>query len=719
MKLISVIVCLLLTVVHSASAQEVEHLSDYINTSIGAIDNRGSNCVIGPRTPYSSISPSPQTTKGGMDGYNHNEPIMGFGQMHVSGTGWSTYGHFLVSPQSGELHTALSEHLSPHSNDVTKAYYYGTHLDKYNIDVQLAPAHHTAMYQFTFRNNEPGHILFDAAQAIASDIAKEMRGKVEHTTTIVDANAKQVMMKLTYRGGWPDGSVTLYCVARYDADAVSWGTWKGDEVFASQNVVSTDNDPTHAGAVLSFDTAKTPIVRVKMTVSLVSAEHALMLMDKDINHWNFNAVSDNARREWDGKLQCIRITTTSEDLKTKFYSSLFRVFTAISDRTLDNPYSPDSQRPYWDDNYAYWDTFRTLYPLLMLVDQPTVSGNINTVIDIFRRDGEVYDGFIAGRSRRGDQGGNDIDNMLAEACLKDIPGVDWNAVYEIVKHNADSCRIGYQESKKSDYLTMNYIPERSMSSSQTLEFAYNDYSAALMAKKLGHKADYHKYLKRSKNWQNLWNPNLTDRGYSGFIDARREDGTFCNFPVDKYGGSWDKPFYEGIAWMYSYYVPHDFATLIKLMGGKKRFAERLAFGISSGLVNNTNEPGFLCTFAFHHADRPDLSSQWAHHLAEKGYDLTGYPENEDTGSMTSWFVFVNLGIFPNAGQDFYYIIAPAVEEAELALSNGKTLTVRVNSNVGGKRVKECRLNGKRLKKLMVSHADIMKGGLLEFELEAN
>lgn len=309
--------------------------------------------------------------------------------------------------------------------------------------------------------------------------------------------------------------------------------------------------------------------------------------------------------------------------------------------------------------------------------------------------------------------------MLAEACLKDIPGVDWHAVYEIVKHNADNFRIGYQESNKSDYRTMNYIPERSMSCSQTLEFSYNDYSAALIAKKLGYKNDYRKYLKRSKNWQNLWNPNLKDRGYSGFIDARREDGSFCNFPVDVWGGSWDKPFYEGISWMYSYYVPHDFKKLIKLMGGKERFTERLAYGISNGLINNTNEPGFLCTFAFHHAGRPDLSSQWAHHLAEKGYDLTGYPDNDDTGSMTSWFVFVNLGIFPNAGQDFYYVIAPAVEEAVLTLSNGKTLTIRVKSNVGSKRVKECRLNGKRLKNLIVTHTELMKGGLLEFDLEAN
>lgn len=713
----NILITILLALSLNMSAQGTKHLSDYINTSIGAIDRRGSNCVIGPRTPYSSISPSPQTPKGGMDGYNPKEPIMGFGQMHVSGTGWSTYGHFLVSPQSGELHTALDDHLSPHSSDITKAYYYATHLDKYNIDVQLSPAHHSAMYQFTFRNKEQGHILFDAAQAIASDIAPEMNGKVKHTSTSVDANNKQVTMKLTYEGGWPSGPVTLYCVTKYESNAVAWGTWKGTETFDAQKVVSTDNDPTHAGAFLTFDTNKNPTLRIKTAISFISAEHAVMLMDKDINGWDFQTVCDNARRAWDDRLSSIQISTNSEDLKTMFYSSLFRVFTAISDRSADNHYAPESRRPFFDDNYAYWDTFRSLYPLLMLVDHQTVSGNINTVIDIFKRDGEVHDGFVAGRSRHGDQGGNDIDHMLAEACLKNIPGVNWEDAYAVVKHNADNFRIGYKENKTSDYRTMNYIPERSMSCSQTLEFAYNDYSAALMAKKLGHKDDYNKYLKRSHNWQNLWNPDLEDRGYTGFIDARREDGTFCNFPVAEYGGSWDKPFYEGISWLYSFYTPHDFKTLIKIMGGKKHFAERLAFGIDKGLVEISNEPGFLCTFAFHHADRPDLSSYWAHRIANKGYDLTGYPGNDDTGSMTSWFVFVNLGLFPNAGQDFYYIIAPAVDEAVLALSNGKTLTIRVNNNAGSTRVKECRLNGKRLKNLIISHKDLMKGGTLEFELD--
>ena len=122
---------------------------DYVNTSIGAIDNRSSNCVIGPQLPYGSINPSPQTEKGGMDGYHPDYPIRGFGQLHVSGTGWSSYGHFLVSPQVG-LAVGTDKHGSPHSDDITKAYYYKTNLDRYGITAEIAPAHYSTIYRFIF-----------------------------------------------------------------------------------------------------------------------------------------------------------------------------------------------------------------------------------------------------------------------------------------------------------------------------------------------------------------------------------------------------------------------------------------------------------------------------------------------------------------------------------------------------------------------------------------
>lgn len=700
-------------------AQTATNLADYVNTSIGVVDKRYSNCVVGPRMPYSSISPSPQTPKGNMDGYHPQQPIMGFGQLHVSGTGWSSYGHFLVSPQTGSIDTRPDGHLSAHHDDVTRAYYYRTTLDRYGISAEIAPTHYAAIYRFDYGKASEGHLLFDAAQAIASDIEPTMHGRVIATETTIDESRREIRMHLRYKGGWINGNYDVYCVVRCQQPFAACGVWRGDSLMpASRSITTAQGDTLHSGAYCTFRTQPfTPVV-MKLAVSMISADRAALLLSDDIPGWDFEAVKQRGCEIWSDKLSTMRINTRNEDIKTIFYSSLFRVFTAVSDRRLDNPHSTDTTRPYWDDNYAFWDTFRTLYPLYMLVDAPVVSGNINTAIDILKRDGEVYDGFICGRSRLAEQGGNDIDHVIAEACLKDLPGVDWQEAYAIVKQHADRGRLGYKGTlaDTDGYRQVGFIPERSMSCSQTLEYAYNDYSAALMARKLGHKADYKQYLKRSASWQHLWNPQLQDRGYSGFIDARRLDGSFAFFPASKYGGSWAKPFYEASSWTYSYYVPHDFATLIRLMGGNAKFVERLEYGFRNNLVKNDNEPGFLATFAFTHAGRPDLSSYWARQVMRKGFDLTGYPGNEDTGSMGSWYAFCALGFFPNAGQDYYYLLAPSVEESVLTLSNGKTLTIRANASQENVYIESCTLNGKKIKTPIILHRQLAQGGVLEFRL---
>lgn len=691
--------------------------ADCIDPRIGVMDDRNSNCVIGPRLPYSSISPSPQTPGGGADGYAPGKPITGFGQLHVSGTGWSSYGHFLVSPQTGVLSPAAGGHLSPHSEDIAKSYYYSTRLDRYGIRTEIAPAHYSAMYRFGYGAARRGHLLFDACQAIATDIVPEMHGIMLGAETTIDSAAREVRMHLRYAGGWPEGAYDVYCVARCSNAFADWGVFHGDTLMRHQDAVAIKyGDRNHCGAYCTFNTPDSMPVQMKLAVSFVSAERAAQLLDDEMPGWNFDEVKDRGKRQWDDRLSAIAVEAPADSISTIFYSALYRVFTAVSDRRLDNPYDPSSSRPYYDDNYAYWDTFRSLYPLLMLVDAPTVAGNINAAIDIFNRDGNVYDGFIAGRSRRGDQGGDDIDHVIAEACLKDIPGVDWRDAYRIVKYHADHCRTGYQGQGRTGYRQMGYIPERSMSSSQTLEYAYNDYSAALMAHKLGMEADYRRYLERSGSWRNLWNKDLQSDGFRGFIDARRADGTFAFFDPAAYGGSWDKPYYEANSWTYSFYVPHDTKALIKLMGGRRAFCDRLAYGLSHRLINNRNEPGFLTTFLFTEARRPDLSSYWSHRIMSEGYDLKGYPENDDTGSMSSWYVFAAIGLFPNAGQDYYYLTAPAVKSATLRLSNGNTLTIKANASAENVYIASCRFNGKTIKGGTIPHSLLCKGGVLEFTL---
>lgn len=686
-----------------ASCSGTISLADYVDTSIGVIDNRGSNCVIGPQLPYGSIIPSPQTRRGSTDGYNPKMPIRGFAQLHVSGTGWSTYGHFLVSAMTG-LETGLKMHDSPHSADIAKAYYYSTHLDRYGITTEIAPSYYSAIYRFTFPKTDSACILLDAAHGIASDIAPEMHGKVLDCEASVDPESGKVQARLQYTGGWPEQPYTMWLAGEFDHKMTASDNW--------------DNGG-HKGVYCMFDTNKDSTIQLKLAVSFTSYEKAWELLGSEISGWDFEKVKNAGRKAWNEKLSAIEIKTDSADLKKIFYSALYRCMTLARDRSKDN-HCWESDLPFWDDNYAYWDTFRTAYPLLCLIDQDAVRGNILSMIDRFEHEGCIYDGFIAGQERHMDQGGNDVDIVIADAFLKDIPGIDWERAYAILKYNADSMRIGYRgNSVNTDnylkYKQLGWIPDCIMSTSMTLEFAYNDYCAGLMAERLGHKEDAKRYFERSHGWVNLWNPDLEDHGYKGHIDSRKEDGTFVNVCPSVYGGSWLSPFYEADAWTYNYFVPHDFDRLIELMGGSEAFVERLQYGLENNLPQFSNEPGFLVPRAFAHAGRPDLASYWVHRVLETQFDTTGYPGNEDTGAMGSWYVFCSTGIFPNAGQDIYYLNAPLFPESKIHLSTGKTLTIKATGN--SETIKSARINGKDIPSpYILKYEDIKDGGLLEMEL---
>lgn len=695
--------------------------ADYVDTKIGVIDNRGSNCVIGPRLPYGSIYPSPQTEEGGMDGYHPHKPIRGFGQLHASGTGWGAYGHFLISPMTGKLDTRLDSHDSPHSGDVTKAYYYSTKLDRYGVEVEIAPSHYSAFYRFTFPESEESHLILDASQAVPTDIEVKMGGMPLESFASIDEKNNTIRMKIKYSGGWVEGPYDLYFVGKYDGMAVETGVWRGDSVLSGQSAVSKDTTSRHVGAYATFSTRGKKEVLLKVALSFNSFERAEVLLSREIPDWDFGRIKNNGANAWERKLGCIEIETPSEEEKTIFYSALYRFFTLAADRTEDAPLWAEGM-PYWDDLYAFWDTFRTAYPLMMLVDEDAFRRTVESLLVRFRHHGALGDGFIAGRERYRDQGGNDVDNILAEACLKDIAGIDWNKAYQILKFNAEHRRIGFhllgaEGDCHERYKETGWIPSGVMSTSQTLEFAYNDYCTAMMAKRLGKEDDWRKYSARSRQWIHLWNPNLESEGFKGFMDARKEDGEFVGYNPVQYGGSWKGPFYEASSWTYSYFVPHEITRLIELMGGKERFVERLEKGHEKKLISYTNEPSFLATRLFISAGRHDLTSYWVHEIMKNGYDLTGYPENDDTGSMSSWYVFSALGLFPHAGQDYYYLNAPLYRKSVIHLADGKVLTIKADS-VGNGYVcmKTFMLNGKALNTPIVSHKDIVRGSIIEMEL---
>ncbi|MGE5426508.1 MAG: GH92 family glycosyl hydrolase [Methylococcaceae bacterium] len=714
--------CLLLTI--TVSAQLEPNPVDFVDSRIGTA-NDGSNCVIGPQLPFGSINPSPQTPGGDHDGYDPGQPIRGFGQLQVSGTGYGKYGQVFVSPQIG-LGTGETTHDSPKSNETAFPYEYGVTLTKYNISTRVTPSYHSALYQFTYPQSSDAHLLIDISHNIPMDIAN-IGGKVLAAKVSIDSINGTVKGYGKYNGGFGGGDYTVYFFARIDKKANSCGTWKNTLVQPKDTVETLSVANDRVGAYLKFSTSANEVISMKIAVSFKSIAQAQKWLDAEIPAWDYDALRLKAKEAWNAQLSKIRIEESNTDSKKMFYTAMYHAMLMPRDRTNDMTGFAEGAA-VWDDHYAVWDTWRTLFPLMSLINPEMVSGNINSFIERIKKNKRVRDAYIAGFDMAEEQGGNNIDNIIADGYVKGIPGVDWEAAYAVLKNDADKERAGWQgwgtfsinNALMASYKTKGWIPAGTMSCSKSLEYSYNDYTTALVAKGLGKTADYTNYLERSKKWVNLWNPEAVSDTYQGFIQPRNADGSWVTIDFKKTWGSWVEYFYEGSSWTYSYFVPHQMDRLVYMTGGPEKFSAKLEYGFKNGLIDYANEPAFLAVQAFHYAQRPDLASYWVRRLMTTKYSLKGYPGNDDSGAMSSWYIFSSLGFFPNAGQDIYYLVGPLFTKSSITLSEGKTIHIEAqNASKTNMYIQSVTINGVEWTKSWFSHSDIKDGATIKFVMGPN
>jgi predicted alpha-1,2-mannosidase len=695
---------------------------DFVDNFIGVRD-KNSSCILGPQLPNASISPSPQTAPGSinydMDGYVMGEPIRGFGQLHVSGTGWGKYGQIFLSPQIG-LAVGETEHDSPKEEESATPFQYSVLLSRYGIKTEVAPQKHSAIYRFTFPKSNKANILFDLSHNI-TDIATVMKkangnflgGKLEFT----NSSGTEIKGYGEYIGGFSDGPYKIFFCMRLSKSPQNRGTFINGKINQGQLSEEAKKVEDRLGAYTQYDTEGGEVIYVKISVSMKSIEQATSSLDVEIPDWNYNKVRDDAKKIWNLELGKIKVEGGSENAKRIFYSALYHTSIMPRDKTNDM-IGFDKDVVVWDDHLAVWDTWRTLYPLKVLINPKMVSGTINSFIARLKSNGYVKDAYVAGNDMMVEQGGNDIDNIIVDAFVKGVEGVDWSEAYKVVKFDADNERNGISYGKPDNskmYKELGWIPDGKMSCSVTLEYAYNDFCASQMAKALGTEIDYKTYLDRSKKWVNLWNKEAQSDGFKGFIVPKKLNGDFVDIDVKKSWGSWKDYFYEGSSWTYSYFTPHQFEKLVELSGGKVLFAKKMQYAFDNNLIDYGNEPAFLAVHAFHYADRSDLASFYIRKLMKERFTLDGYIENDDSGAMSSWYIFSTMGFFPNAGQNIYYLTGASFEKTVLTLGNGKLLNITaMNASDDNIYIQSCKINGKNWKKPWFTHKEIENGGTIEF-----
>lgn len=716
----------------TAAAQD---LTQYIDMGIGSLSGN-SHTVIGPQRPNASVSPSPDTNpQNSCTGYDANGDIRGFSQIHVSGTGVGKYGNFLISPQVG-LSTRLDGHDSAKENENATCSEYSVTLSRYNIDCSFTPAEHSTIYKFTYPAADDSSLLIDLAHNItnvnATSVSFSIETNDEGQTVITGQGYYEGGEGPSFSpGGWGEG-YTLYFYAVVDRAADVIGVY--DKMGAHPGVTSMESvDVTDRlaglGTYMTFDTAADDVVSLKMGVSFKSVDQAKTWLDEEIPAWDYDAVKEETERQWNEELNKIVIDDSVSDTdKQLFYTSIYHAHVMPRDRTGD--YDAYGSADVIDDHLASWDTWRTLYPLYTITNPDLVAKTINSFISRSEVNGYVRDSFVAGKEMYAQQGGDNVDNIIAEAYLKGIDGVDWDAAYQVVKNDAENLRLDWQgwnsvTAGDSYYKSLGWIPGDDdnvdvSTCSYQLEYAYNDYCAAQLAKGMGDTANYTKWLKRSNSWTNIWNADVSDSGYSGFIWPKSLSGSWILDSSMKtpaaYQSSWTSYFYEATSWNYSFFVPQDIPQLIEKMGGEETFCDRLTTGIERGWIDFGNEPAFLAPYLFSYTSKPYLTTDSIAMLRTK-FTLDGVPGNDDSGAMSSWYIFSSIGFFPNAGQNLYYFTSPCYPETTIHLDNGNSLKIIANNRSDTNcYIQSVTINGEPYYSTMFTHDVITNGGEIVFEM---
>ncbi|MGM9476053.1 GH92 family glycosyl hydrolase [Pedobacter sp. GSP4] len=749
--------CLLLSAM-VASAQQ--NLVQYVKPIIGT--SKMGHTYPGATVPFGSVQLSPETDTLSYEvngkyngdvykycaGYKYEDKtITGFSHTHFSGTGHSDLGDFLIMPTQGKLQLNPGTAANPkggyrsafsHANEVAEAGYYKVKLDDDNITAELTSTTRVGMHQYTFPKSDQSHIILDLMAGIYNYEEKTVWTYVRVVNDTLITGYRQT-------NGWAR-TRTVYFAMSFSKPFKSYGRKSYDAKQAYRGFWGKFNQeqnfPEIAGKKLKmffdFNTQEGEKIKIKFALSPVSQENALQNMRAEITGWDFEKVKAQAQATWNKELNKVQVST-SNDNKINFYTALYHAFINPTTYTdINGEYKGLDQGVHKADGFtnyttfSLWDTYRALHPFFNITQPSRSNDMVKSMLAHYDQSSlhmlPIWSHYA---NDNWCMSGYHSVSVISDAIIKGTYNGDANkaldACIATAKHR-DYEGIGY-------YMDKGYIPaERSgISVSNNLEYSYDDWSIAQLAKKLNRMDVYDEFIKRSNNWRNNFD------SASGFMRPKLADGTFKKEfdPKDTEG----QGFIEGNSWNYSFFVPQDPASLIEVMGGKKKFATRLDTlftmhlpdeffahteditreGIIGGYVHG-NEPAHHIAYFYNWADQPWKTQAQVRHILNMQYKPTadGLGGNDDCGQMSAWYMFSSLGFYPVApGSDVYSLGSPLVNSAVINLENGKTFTVEaIKQSEKNVYVEKVLLNGKEITDHKIKHADITNGGKLTFYMSA-
>lgn len=683
----------------------------------------------GAALPFGMVQLSPDTRLTGWDGcsgYHYSDSIIyGFSHTHLSGTGVSDYGDILLMPFTndkkygekcaGKKAPAACSSFS-HAKEKASPGFYSVRLDDFGIKAELTVTPRTGIHRYTFPSGSAKKILVD----------------LTHRDSVVDSGITMVNNREIHgfrrSSAWAKDQ-HVYFAARFSKSFKSYEITKNGRLTVNREGREGKERGINLKAVLSFDSSAGDMVEVRVGISAVSIAGARKNLEVEALEKNFDEIRRAAEQRWSKALGKIKIKGGTDSQKRVFYTALYHVLLNPNlYMDVDGKYRGRDLGVHVAKKFDYytvfslWDTYRTAHPLFTIIEPVRTNDFIKTFLAQYDQGGLLPVWELAA-NETGCMIGYHAVPVIVDAFVKGYKNYDVKKAYEAIKKSAEQDHLGLKDYKQLGYIR---AEEEAESVSKTLEYAYDDWCIAQMAKALGNKKDYVYYISRAQSYKNLFDPS------TGFMRAKLKGTWFSPFDPAEVNAHYT----EANSWQYSFYVPQDIVGLMALMGGKQAFVEKLdrLFSTDSrttgrkqaditGLIGqyaHGNEPSHHMAYLYAYMNQPWKTQALVRRIMDTLY--TDKPDglcgNEDCGQMSAWYIMSAAGFYPvTPGQDIYVIGTPLFKEMRIDTGKGRRFTVSA-PNVSSKNfyIQSASLNGKPITRSWIRHQEIIRGGKLEFKM---
>ena len=724
--------------------------TDYVNPFIGS-DNFGATNP-GALVPRGMISVSPFNVSGSdLNTYDkdarwwsapyafNNVYLTGFSHANLSGVGCPELGVILLMPTTGQLNADPEIYGSIMENQQANPGYYRTDLKKYGITAEMSATKRTGISRYTFPKGE-SHILLNLGLGLTNESGAKVR-----LVNNREIEGSRMTGSFCYNAG---SERPVYFVARFSKAADASGVWKKmpkmqaesawsntDGIYKYYNGFTSEMCGDDIGAYFTFHTEEKEQIIVEVGLSYVSIANARLNLDIESNHFDFDKTKQEATTQWNDVLSRVKVEGGSEDQKAIFYTALYHTQihpNIINDVNGQYPAmeSFEVKESKYHDRYtvfSLWDTYRNFHPLMTLLYPAEQLDMMRSMIDMYKESGWLPKWELNSKETHVMEGDPAIP-VIVDSYLRGLTDFDVEAAYVAMYKSATT--EGKKNKLRPDidsYLEKGYIPlkeEFDNSVSHALEYYIADWNLAQFAKALHKKDDYNKFLKQSLAYKTYFDKDF------GTLRPRLEDGSFLKDFNPRQGENFEAcpGFHEGTAWQYTFCVPHDIKGLSKLMGGKQKFVHKLQQVFDDNLFDMANEPDIHYPYLFTYFKGEEWHTQKEVARLRKTYYKNapdGIPGNDDCGTLSAWIVYSMMGMYPVCPGNMDYALTSTVfDRITIQLDPefypGKTLEIITHRNSPEEiYINEVKRNGKVLNKLFLNHADITKGGKIEFKLQAH